>query len=438
MITRVEIDGFKSFQRFALDLEPLTIIAGPNSAGKSNLFDGLQLLSRLAETDLSAAFEKGRGRIRDQFSWVRGEPGRSIRMAVDLLLPETGNGDKRLEQTRVRYWVAIERKEEPPTIEALVVAGEQLTPIAKANDAWIAAHPEFAPFAKYDGGRLLLAAGTLQFKVEAGPDFHQDYNGPGAIIRDGVEMDFDKDLRDSTVLSSHGAGVGGHIAAVRRELLSWRFPLVDVAKLRNTSEPGSAKTLAQDGANLPTVLAALPKATMAAIQADLADLVPDVRGFEVSCPRRNSSALRFRLRMAKRYRHAFFQTERCDCSASSPFSNRPVPVLSLPTRNPETGIFPGRLVALLDKLVAETEPAGALPAQIILNTHSPVVLSILGKRPGAIVLADKIARTEQNLLRRSTRMRHVAGETATDRGATVASRREVERLLETAKVDERP
>jgi hypothetical protein len=284
MITRVEIDGFKSFQRFVLDLEPLTIIAGPNSAGKSNLFDGLQLLSRLAETELSAAFEKGRGRIRDQFSWFRGEPGRFITLVVELLLPETANGDEPLKQTRLRYEVSIERKEEPPSIEALVVAGEQLTPIARGDDVWIAAHPEFGPFAKYDGGQLRLGAGKLQLEVDAGPDFHRDFDGPGAIIRDGATMAFGKDLRDSTVLSSHGVAGGRHIAAVRRELLSWRFPLVDVAKLRNTSEPGSAKVLAQDGANLPTVLAALPKATVAAIQADLADLVPDVRGFEIVLP----------------------------------------------------------------------------------------------------------------------------------------------------------
>jgi AAA15 family ATPase/GTPase len=31
MITRVEIDGFKSFRNFAVDLEPLTAIVGPNA-----------------------------------------------------------------------------------------------------------------------------------------------------------------------------------------------------------------------------------------------------------------------------------------------------------------------------------------------------------------------------------------------------------------------
>jgi predicted ATPase len=251
-------------------------------------------------------------------------------------------------------------------------------------------------------------------------------------------MAFDKDLRDSTVLSSHGAAGGRHIAAVRRELLSWRFPLVDVARLRSSSEPGSAKILAQDGANLPTVLAALPKATVAAIQADLADLVSDVRGFEIVLPTKEQLGIEV----------LFTDGERVPARILSDGTLRLLGFLTflrsaragsvIAHEEPENGIFPGRLVALLDKLVAETEPADELPAQIILNTHSPVVLSVLGKRPSAIVLADKITRTEQDSVRRFTRMRHVAGETATDRGATVASRREVERLLETARVDERP
>lgn len=39
MLTRIEIDGFKTFQDFAIDLLPFTVVLGSNAAGKSNLFD---------------------------------------------------------------------------------------------------------------------------------------------------------------------------------------------------------------------------------------------------------------------------------------------------------------------------------------------------------------------------------------------------------------
>jgi predicted ATPase len=68
VLTRVEISGFKSFQDFALDLEPLLMVLGPNGAGKSNLFDALALISRFAQMELSSALQGGRGSIRDQFA----------------------------------------------------------------------------------------------------------------------------------------------------------------------------------------------------------------------------------------------------------------------------------------------------------------------------------------------------------------------------------
>jgi AAA15 family ATPase/GTPase len=41
MITRIIINGFKSFQNFEMIFTPLTIVAGVNASGKSNLFDAL-------------------------------------------------------------------------------------------------------------------------------------------------------------------------------------------------------------------------------------------------------------------------------------------------------------------------------------------------------------------------------------------------------------
>jgi len=55
MITRIEIDGFKTFTKFQMEFAPLTIIAGTNASGKSNLFDAMQLLSRIVDIDLKTA-----------------------------------------------------------------------------------------------------------------------------------------------------------------------------------------------------------------------------------------------------------------------------------------------------------------------------------------------------------------------------------------------
>lgn len=45
MITRIEIDGFKSFMDFKLDVPPFLVVMGGNASGKSNLVDALRALS---------------------------------------------------------------------------------------------------------------------------------------------------------------------------------------------------------------------------------------------------------------------------------------------------------------------------------------------------------------------------------------------------------
>ncbi len=68
MITKIEIDGFKTFNNLKIEFSPFVVIAGANGSGKSNLFDAILLLSRLAETDLKSAFKELRGEARELFT----------------------------------------------------------------------------------------------------------------------------------------------------------------------------------------------------------------------------------------------------------------------------------------------------------------------------------------------------------------------------------
>ena len=57
MLKRVHIRGYKSLADVEVTLEPLTVLFGPNAAGKSNFLDALQLLSRIgASRTLREAF----------------------------------------------------------------------------------------------------------------------------------------------------------------------------------------------------------------------------------------------------------------------------------------------------------------------------------------------------------------------------------------------
>src|SRR5260370_32981929 len=57
MLKRVKIQGYKSLVDVEVQLQPLTVLFGPNASGKSNFLDALQLLSRIATSEnLNFAF----------------------------------------------------------------------------------------------------------------------------------------------------------------------------------------------------------------------------------------------------------------------------------------------------------------------------------------------------------------------------------------------
>ena len=71
MLKRVVIKGYKSLIDLDLTLQPLTVLFGPNAAGKSNFLDALQLLSRMAVSrTLKEAFEPPyRGKPLESFTF---------------------------------------------------------------------------------------------------------------------------------------------------------------------------------------------------------------------------------------------------------------------------------------------------------------------------------------------------------------------------------
>lgn len=56
MITRIEIDGFKSFVDFELDMPPLLVLVGANYGGKSNLLQAIDLYADLSVGGAGYAF----------------------------------------------------------------------------------------------------------------------------------------------------------------------------------------------------------------------------------------------------------------------------------------------------------------------------------------------------------------------------------------------
>jgi predicted ATPase len=447
MLTRIEIDGFKTFEDFGLDLGPFVVILGPNASGKSNLFDAIRLLSHLAGTDLRTAVKTLRGEPQELFR--READGSSVtRMAfaVELLLaPEVRDpwGDTvKISHSRVRYEVEIERRKDDRGIERLVVAKEEAKPILAQSDKWRPKQQELSAqfrqlFMKYGRRTPWLTTGESGGKRS----FKINQDGRKGRTRPA-------EAAEATVLSSITSAEFPHLYAIREEMRSWRFLQLDPNALRRPSLTTAALELEPDGSNLATVLArieaetatdARPKGDLADIAADLTSLIPGVVGVSIEEDKKN-----------REYRIDI------DMRDGLPFSSRVVSdgtlrVLALLTllhdpkhrglvcfEEPENGVHPFRLKAMIERLrelvteptseeVDEQEPL----SQMLLNSHSPVVLSCLEEDEMMFADMVSVVNPEVDKISRKTRIRPVKGqgELLAEKNREYVSKVEVERYL---------
>ena len=425
MLTRIEIDGFKTFERFHLDLGPFLVILGPNACGKSNLFDAMRLLSTLTTLDLRSAVQQMRGEPYELFRRAGdGRAGQKMAFAVEVLLEprvrDPWGAEVELRSTRLRYELTIELRQERG-VERLFVTHEAVRPILKKDD-----HLDRLP--GYEVSPRFLK--TFAKYHRRSPFLETDVSGPRPILEihnDGVQgrnSHRPADAAEATVLSSITSAEYRHLYALREEMRSWCFLQLNPTVMRRASSTVAPEYLEADGNNLATVLARIraltttddrPKGVIADIAADLASLIPSVKALEIKedIPNRE-----FYLEILQKDGIRF---------SSRVVSDGTLRVLALLTmlhdprrrgliclEEPENGVHPIRLKMLIARLEElSTDPAsdqdatGEPLAQMLLNSHSPVVLSSLPL--GRVVFADMVTAidpvTKQSS--RRTRLRFV-------------------------------
>jgi predicted ATPase len=452
MLTRIEIDGFKSFESFGLDLRPFSVVVGPNAAGKSNLFDALRFISRLSEMDIRTALQDLRGEPHELFrASADGRLTDRMTFAVEVLLDPVVKDpyaqEKRLSTTRIRYEVAIERKVKSAMgSERLHVASETARRILGKHDSLLQrAARKDRPSIERHAFVSKKPTGFLTTKDEG--KIRRIYIRDGSA---GPKRSLPLGEAEATALSTiRTADEFPHLFALRKELSSLMYLQLDPAAERAPSDILSPdKQLMPDGSNLAAVLARIradtatrdnPNGALTDVREDLVSLIPGVQDLDVT---RDDAARQFRLFVTMRDGMRF---------SSRVLSDGTLRILALlavlhdPQRRgvlcfeePENGIHEARVKGLIEllrvsctDLTSEPDPAQNL-AQIIANTHSPAVMHNL--KPAEIIAADTVAVVDPNskVPRRKTRMRTgvidempLSGSRAPDR----LTRHEVEQLL---------
>lgn len=382
MITRIEIDGFKSFHNFAVNLRPFQVLVGGNGVGKSNLFDAIMLLSHLARYDnlYDAFYQVRSGNIGELFTrHPNGDRSTKMRFAVEMLIDKSIRDDlgigKKITENRQRYELIIERHLEGD-IPRLYVTHEQLTSIPTSSDQWAKALiPDSHEWIIRSIGRRAPYISTTDGMIYK----HQD-------SRSGAKQGTPVERIERTILSTISSTEYPTAYGVRREMMKWNFLQLDPVGLREPTHLYSIDTLNMDGSNIAAVLYRLSRdmendTLITDISRDMANLVDGIRRITVQVVQ-GSEKLAFSFENAN---HMPF--------SSQLLSDGTLRLLVLTTlkhdprhqgvlcfEEPENGIHPTRLQWLVKYVLSSlaSDFAGGYDAplrQLIINTHSPHILA---------------------------------------------------------------
>lgn len=389
MITRLELDGFKTFQDFKLELAPFQIIIGPNGAGKSNLFDALRLLSQLADSDLRSAFLKLRGEANELFTTLpNGQATDQMRLAVEMLvegqIQDSWGAQASLKYTRLRYELEIVRRIDERGLERLYVTHESLNPILRSKDTWlkhyIGKDPNniWQPPLKAGRSTPFISTSTEE-TGKATIYLHQDgQGGRKASVAEKVER---------TILSGVTNTEFPHAFAAREEMRTWQFLHLNPETLRQPSSMVAHPFVSPDGSNLPSALARIEAEEpliIDDISRDLANLVPGILKVEVEKDSpRNRYLIWAKTQDGRSFSSQVLSDGTLRMLALVTFKNDPRHRGVLCFEEPENGVHPFRLqnlVALLRELATDFSDPNQSDEplrQLLINTHSPV----LAKQP---------------------------------------------------------
>jgi predicted ATPase len=399
MLTRLNIQGFKSLLNVEIRFGPFTCIAGANGAGKSNLFDAILFLSDLANHTIVEAAHRVRDRnggkqgdLRSLFTTKPDGSIGNIRLEADMIVPEEVTDDfgrsAAPATTFLRYKIELKYSETSEFSEKIELLSEELTYIPRSTAKKVIGFPvsrEFATSA-FKGRKTTPYITTEKSEEGSTIKISQDGN-------QGRPSQIPAKNSPRTVLGSANTDERPTILAAKREMQSWMLLQLEPTQLRAPDEFSSDSQITHDGAHIPATLERIDR--FEEISNRIATLLPEVKAISVDVDntrRLKTLVLEQRSGVKHKARALSDGTLRFIALAALAFDPKAKGLICL--EEPENGIHPSRIGAILQLLremaidISQGIDSFNPLRQIIVNTHSPIVVRNL--TPDEIIIAVPI------------------------------------------------
>ena len=408
MLTRLRIRGFKNLRDVDLYFGPFTCIAGPNGVGKSNLFDAITFLSDLASMPIMKAALKVRGtngRIADIASlFTRDKNGgfQAIEFVAEIVVSSdvVDDFDRQAVPTAtfLEYTLVLRLNsgahdtgtKEPIYLEREELRAKSSSEAAKA----LPFNPGVSWIQRYVHGPGKRTAPFIETKAETKAVGEAEQS---VVVLRGELQRGERDKRTGrppeiparkspqTVLSGVNTISHATVLAARREMQSWRLLQLEPTALRKWDDLRADPHLSSTGEHLPATLNRL--ASHADVATRLSDLVPGIVSVDVERDEvRESLTVVVTMRDRLPYSASSLSDGTLRFLALAVLAGDPDATGLVCMEEPENGIHPSRIPEMLnlvrsladaDSIETSEGSDGARLRQVIINTHSPLVVAEL-------------------------------------------------------------
>ncbi len=398
MLKRIHIDGYKSLTNIEVNLEPLTVLFGPNAAGKSNFLDALQLLSKLGTSrTLKDAFDPPyRGKPLESFTigkkGIKGlleQEMLSFCIEADLHLSDAivETVDRQIREMRRPSGIAgTQRKSKVHArvrerdlryrleIEMLPRSG-----ILRVSDEYLAAlnangEPtrRRKPFIERQGEKI-----HLRLERQAHPTY------------------YDRFLDYSILSMPHYPPHYPHLVAARRELENWLFFYFEPRERMRAANPVKdvrhIGLMGEELASFLNTLKSVDPNQFEAVEKALHALMPNIEGIEIEVSDLGEVELRLREGgVAIPARVLSEGTLRMLGLLALTGVKEPPALVGF--EEPENGVHPRRVQLIAEFLKTQENLRNS---QYIVTTHSPILPDQVGGKSLFVVRRkDRITRID--------------------------------------------
>lgn len=376
MITRIGVQRYKSLRKLELGLQPLSVLFGPNAAGKSNFIDALQLLSRIAGSrSLKEAFEPPyRGKPMESFSFddeglegLMKRESASFEIEVDIKLSPAvmDSVNKEIHEAKRGSTSSIEGESHKPAtflhhqhLRYRIEIG--ITPrsgvLHVVNEYLVALGQDGLP---KKSPRAFLERHNERIHLRMEGQSHPTY--------------FDRYLDHAIISRPHYAPHYPHLTALKKELQSWFFyyfePRERMRAATSVKEVRHIGLMGEDLAAFLNTLRNLDEPQFHAVEKALHSLIPSITGIRTEVNRVGEVELSLMEGgVAMPARVVSEGTLRALGLLALSGVKEPPALIGF--EEPENGVHPRRIREIA-KILENRSQSG--DTQLIVTTHSPVL-----------------------------------------------------------------